>query len=43
VTEGELERMPDRVGRHFDRIRTLLDGELADDTVAGEGRADDED
>lgn len=27
VSEDEYETMPERVGRHFDRVRTLLDRE----------------
>lgn len=31
VTETEFERMPDRIGRQFDRVRRLLARELDGD------------
>ena len=31
VTEEELDRMPERISRHFDRVRSLLAEELVSD------------
>lgn len=31
VSDEDLEKMPDRVGDHFDRVRERLDEELEDE------------
>jgi hypothetical protein len=40
VSEEEFEGMPERVTRHFERVRALLDEELADGTASTGNRED---